>query len=319
VNLMFLLPSLGYGLFLFLANGTPVLLILSLLTLSVWLVVGGQRKVDNKAEVSILGGRIYLGDRRLNLLPWSWSTETRNVVYQALHAPRPKSLSTTELTPAQLGVNHQGVVQSPIGTGTPHAIIIGQTGSGKTQLIKRLMSAFAGEIWVIDPKGGADFQEILASRVFIGVELDAAAEAVAELIQIRQQVPGEQLLIVVDELAEACRQPKLMQVLEQLTAKGRSLGLHFVGASQTMSGIPRGIWINCHSKFALRADPSDRAQLGFPIKPLGTASGEGYAELLIDQVTQFWFPFQGSTGAVEAVVGNPLLARVLPRPAARHP
>lgn len=309
MNLLFLLPSIGYGLYLFLSSGSAVLLVLSALTFAIWSIVAGQRRFDTSEKVSIREGRIYLGDRRLNLFPWTWGTKVRDVVYPALF-PEPRAkLELAELPQWAIGLTLDGhPLPSPITPLNPHAIIIGQTGSGKTELTKRLINAFQGDVIVIDFKGGFDYEFLDSPLTLVPGK---SVERALELLQRRLSVPGNPTLVVVDELAEALREPKLAQQLELVTSKGRSLGVHFVGASQTMTSIPRTIWTNCHSRFALRADPIDRSQLGMPVKPLSLET-HGYAELFSETLKGFFFPAAIATRRAET--GNPLLVRATPRP-----
>ena len=274
---------------------------LSALTLLVWLVVGSQRKLDTSAPVSVRDGRIWLGDRRLNLFPWTWSTKVRDAVYPALFPdPRPQP-DLSSLAPWAIGVTFEGeVLPSPITPKSPHAIICGQTGSGKTQLIKRIIGGFTGDVIVLDFKGGMDFQDLTTPiRLFTGDQCEMAIEVISQ----RLSNPGPPTLVVADELAEAVRNFKLAQVLESVASKGRSLGVHFVGATQTMTGIPRAISSNCHSRFALRADSIDRSQLGFPIQPLNPEV-IGYAELFDGRIKGFLFP--AAVAKTAAVNNNPL-------------
>ena len=310
VNVLFLLPSIGYGLFLFLSSGSTVLLVLSSLTLLVWGLVASQRKHDVSQPVKVVDGRVWLGDRRLNLFPWSWSTKVRDVVYPALFpavSPRPNPI---DLPTWALGLDLENQpIPSPISASKPHALIVGQTGSGKTELIKRIIGAFQGDVIVIDFKGGYDYESLTHPlRLFVGEQ----AELAIVTLQARLSSPGTPTLVVVDELAEALRNLKLAQQLESIASKGRSLGVHFVGATQTMTGISRTIWSNCHSRFALRADPIDRSQLGFSIKPLQPES-LGYAELNDGETIAFMFPAQPPS-MEEPATGNPLFLRVASRP-----
>ncbi len=257
-----------------------------------------------------MDGRVWLGDRRLNLFPWTWSTRVRDVVYPALF-PEPKSQASTADLPAwALGVDFENQpIPSPISPNKPHAIIVGQTGSGKTELVKRIIGAFQGDVIVIDFKGGFDYESLTHPlRLFAGDQVELAIAT----LQARLMAPGNPTLVVVDELAEALRNLKLAQQLESIAAKGRSLCVHFVGATQTMTGITRTISTNCHSRFALRADPIDRSQLGFPTKPLHPEC-LGYAELSDGETRGFLFPAQAPL-LEDFVPGNPLFLRVGTKP-----
>jgi len=72
-------------------------------------------------------------------------------------------------------------------------------------------------------------------------------------------------IIVIDELGELLRQhPRLAQALEQVAARGRSLGMHLVVTNQSMSGIARGLLVNLRARVAIGdMDPIDFSQLGF--------------------------------------------------------
>jgi hypothetical protein len=308
--MLFLLPSIGYGLYLFLTSGSVVLLVLSGLTLLVWLVVGAQRKLDTTQPVRVEAGRVWLGDIRLNLYPWTWSTKVRDVVYTALFPPAAIEPNLAVVPPWALGISLDAqLVPSPISKQAPHALVVGQTGSGKTELLKRIIASFQGEVIVIDFKGGFDYEALTTPiRLFVSNQ----AEAATEVLRARLAKPGAPTLVVVDELAEALRNHLLAQQLESIAAKGRSLGIHFVGASQTMTGISRTIWSNCHSRFSLRADSIDRAQLGLPIKPLQPET-LGYAELFDGTLRGFRFPVH-VTEQAPPDAGNPLLFRVATKP-----
>lgn len=310
MNVLFLLPSVGYGLYLFLASGSPVLLVLSGFTLIIWVIVSSQRKHDVSQPVKVLEGRVWLGDRRLNLFPWTWSTKVRDVVYPALFPELSSKPQTADLPSWALGVDLENQpIPSPISPAKPHAIIVGQTGSGKTELIKRIIGAFRGDVIVVDFKGGHDYESLTNPlRLFAGDQVELAIAT----LQARLAAPGNPILVVVDELAEALRNLKLAQQLESIASKGRSLGVHFVGATQTMTGISRTISTNCHSRFALRADPIDRSQLGFPTKPLQLES-LGYAELNDGETRAFYFPAQAPL-VEDYVPGNPLFLRVATKP-----
>jgi DNA segregation ATPase FtsK/SpoIIIE-like protein len=311
---MFLLPTFGYGLFLFLSTGSAVLLVLSILTFGVWLVIGSQRKLNSSEPVSVKDQRIYVGDRRLNLFPWSWGVEIRNLVYSYLYAETKPVLNFDNLPATALGLTSNGeAIYSPIGPKNPHALLIGQTGAGKSQLLRRIIAGFDSDIWIVDFKGGADFQGISASEMFLEADVERATAAISLELQSRGKCPAEPLLLVVDELSEALRHPRLAAAIELVAAKGRSLGIHFVGASQTMTGIPRSLWVNCHCRFALRADSVDRSVLGMPPKALHDERDIGYAELWLSELTQIWFPF-GAAGNQESEIDpeptNPFLVRV---------
>lgn len=313
MNLIFLLPSLGYGVFLFATTGSPILLLLSGLTFAVWSVFSNQKRFDPSAEVSLQDGRVWLGDKRLGPFPWLWSAQVRNVVYPALY-PEPKvEVDLMNLPSWAWGIAASGeLLPSPICRTSPHTLVIGQTGAGKTQLLARAIGAFEQEVVVLDLKGGEDYVHMASALTLYGpLQVE---EAIAHL-NSRLQISAAPTLFVVDELADALRIPKLATAIESLCAKGRSFGAHFLGASQTMTGISRAIWSNCQNRVAIRADSIDRVQLGLPAKPLN-AEVIGYAELSTPVISGFYFPEASKVNP--KVLGNPLMTREATMPSSEH-
>jgi S-DNA-T family DNA segregation ATPase FtsK/SpoIIIE len=85
-------------------------------------------------------------------------------------------------------------------------------------------------------------------------------------------------IVVIDELGELLRQhPRLAQVLEQIAARGRSLGIHLVVANQSLAGVSRGLLVNLRARIAIgEMEPIDLNQLGFRSKANQAASGPGW-------------------------------------------
>ncbi len=264
MSLLFLVPSVGYGLYLFIAQGNPILLIMSAVMFLVYSQTMKYRDIPNDASVIFLEDRVYLGDRRLPLLAILWPAKIRNQIFEAAFRKDPRELL------ADLRTDHHGVSLAGEGLSlepsdkSPHGIIIGPTGCGKTQLMRAVVNSFQGEIWAVDFKGGSGFRDF-QNLAKIATEPDAQKLAleIKELIDNRQQRAFSMpLLLVVDELGEVMRHRELAQAIELVAAKGRSLGVFLLCANQTLSQVPRTIWVNCAIRVAIRADPVDAAQLG---------------------------------------------------------
>ncbi len=264
MNLLFVLPSVGYGLYLFATTGSPILLIMSGLTVLVWSLVSSQRDQDLKAQVSVREGRVYLGDRRLSEFPWLWGKQVRNLVYEAVATARRVAAERVDFEPGLLRDSATGELFRPqLDERNPHLLVIGRSGSGKTQLLRWLLQR-ATDFRIIDFKGGVDFRDFDSALLFTQQEQDSATAWLQDLIDSREhQAAEEPVWIVVDELGELLRASKLAPLLDSIAAKGRGLGIHLVLLNQTMTSIPRTIWANCANRIVLQADPVDRVQLGF--------------------------------------------------------
>lgn len=319
MNLLFLVPSLGYGFVLFVTTGNALLLWLSIATMVVWLIHSNNKAFDLTHQVHFEEDRVWIGERRLPISPLLWGTNIRNLVYaNAFPAAAPEL--DPEVFEGAIGITETGVqIMQPISQTSPHAILLGPTGSGKTELMRLIASQFRGSVWVIDFKGGsgfADFQK--AEKLIAFAELEQLAEFSDELEQRQHRRFSKPLLVVVDELSEVLKVQAFAQFLESLAAKGRSLNMFLMVANQTLSLVPRTIWVNCANRFSVGADLIDRSQLGFNSKPAQISILDGSAELLTKSgQVAFSFPFgyrSSVIGVTPSDDSNPLLSRVASRP-----
>jgi len=172
----------------------------------------------------------------------------------------------------------------------PHAVIWGQSGSGKTVLLRTLVNAISRRytpqdvqvVW-IDFKGGTGALGLASLPHVVGVLTDLQAYRVSRVYQglaaeIRRRerllgdhgvndlsvLPGDvvcpRTLIVIDEVAIVLRDyPQWNDLLADLAARGRALGLHLVVAGQRISGqVPRSVLANASLRLCLRVgDPSE--------------------------------------------------------------
>jgi hypothetical protein len=321
MNLLFLLPSLGYGLILFTTTGNAMLLWLSLATMAVWVIHSQRKSLDLNLPVSFVDQRVWIGERRLSLFPPFWGSEVRNLVYSEAFGSKPfQDLDPETLFQKQIGISTCGhAVHQPISATNPHAILIGPTGSGKTELMKLIAAQYGSEIWAIDFKGGAGFHNFHGvSKLVTDRDLGSLAELLDEFSHRQLQPANPRLLLVVDELGEALREPRVAKLVEQVAAKGRSLNVMLLAANQTLSQIPRTVWVNCANRISVAADLVDRAQLGFTGKPPAKFESLLTAELLQGS-KQLSFGFavgvnQEKTASAKTEAVNPLLTRVSTKP-----
>jgi S-DNA-T family DNA segregation ATPase FtsK/SpoIIIE len=176
----------------------------------------------------------------------------------------------------------------------PHLLIVGATGTGKSELLRLLISGWLNqatplELSLIDFKGGATMARFAQHHRVVALATDlettsalAIANSLEHQLIDRQNSMAEvgaqsiedfwrqgralsRRFVVIDELGELLRQhPRLSQVLEQIAARGRSLGMHLVVSNQSLSGVSRGLLVNLRARMAIgEMDPIDLSQLGF--------------------------------------------------------
>jgi hypothetical protein len=106
-----------------------------------------------------------------------------------------------------------------------------------------------------------------------------------------------EIVVVVDEFAAALATgAKAISCLEDVCARGRSLGIHLIAATQSLTGIPRSMLTNLRARIAMASsDPIDLVQLGFNPGKLSLASvsgwGSGYLATANTSADGFYFPF----------------------------
>ena len=171
----------------------------------------------------------------------------------------------------------------------PHALIVGATGAGKSELLKLITCSLLSSgnytklrLVLIDFKGGAALREIARHPSTLTLVTDLEPERherfwlylQGELIQREHQLATlkrstvsetdiPRLIVIADELpAIIASTPLALTTLESIAARGRSLGVHLIASSQSLSGIPRSLLTNLTLRFALGiTDPGDLVAL----------------------------------------------------------
>jgi S-DNA-T family DNA segregation ATPase FtsK/SpoIIIE len=204
----------------------------------------------------------------------------------------------------------------------PHLIIVGPTGSGKSEFLKLLVHSLLQEgscqLVLFDFKGGATLERFQASCVGLATDLDSAGQrklwdfVSLELTNREQQFAKAQVanleqfndlgnslasvVVVVDEFAAALATGVLASAcIEDVCARGRSLGVHLIAATQSLTGIPRAMLTNLRARVAMASsDPIDLVQLGMNPNKLSLAPvagwGSGYVATANSAARGFYFP-----------------------------
>jgi len=168
----------------------------------------------------------------------------------------------------------------------PHALIAGTTGSGKSELLRSLVLALAVDmppdqlhVVLVDFKGGGAFDVVSDLPHIAGLItdldetlVDRALGSLRAELQRRESLfrelgvasfeaaararPGSlaRLVLVIDEFAAlAADYPDLLESIVDLAARGRSLGMHLILATQRPSGVvDQKIRANTNVRIALR-------------------------------------------------------------------
>lgn len=184
----------------------------------------------------------------------------------------------------RVGRRHGTAVELDLVAGGPHAIVAGTTGSGKSEFLLAWLAALAAthppdrvSFLLVDFKGGAAFEPLRGLPHIAGIVTDLddgqaeravlslraelrhresvlRVERVRDLVELGPDVDLPRLVIVVDEFQSMVeRFPDLGPVIADIAARGRSLGVHLVLASQRPNGVVREqVVANCAIRVSFR-------------------------------------------------------------------
>ena len=224
--------------------------------------------------------------------------------------------------PLWLGADTQSERVLDLSSDGPHLIIVGPTGSGKSEFLKLLVYSLLQEnscrLVLFDFKGGATLERFQGNSLGLATDLDTASQKrlwefvsweltnreqlfansqVANLEQFNSlgnDMPA--VVVIVDEFAAALATgAKASACLEDVCARGRSLGIHLIAATQSLTGIPRAMLTNLRARVAMASsDPIDLVQLGMNPNKLAITPvagwGAGYVATATSAVQGFYFP-----------------------------
>jgi S-DNA-T family DNA segregation ATPase FtsK/SpoIIIE len=183
----------------------------------------------------------------------------------------------------------------------PHALVGGTTGAGKSEFLQSWVMGMAAayspdrvSFLFVDYKGGAAFADCLHLPHTVGLVTDLSPHLVRraltslraelhhrerllnrkkakDLLELQRQADPEAppyLIIIVDEFAAlATEVPEFVDGVVDVAARGRSLGLHLILATQRPAGVIKdSLRANTNLRVALRmADEDDAVDiLGVP-------------------------------------------------------
>jgi len=188
----------------------------------------------------------------------------------------------------------------------PHALIVGSTGAGKSELLKLITGSMLASVSerkmamvLIDFKGGAALTALNTHPCSLTMLTDIDGSnherfwlyllgelkqreftlAHAEKSSIDQLPELPRLLVLADELPAILTSHNLApSAIEAIAARGRSLGVHLIATSQSLSGIPRSLITNLTLRFALGVtDPGDLVSLSPTMRPSNISSTNAIA------------------------------------------
>lgn len=230
-------------------------------------------------------------------------------------------LNPQSTLPLWLGVGEQSEIEIDLAKDGPHAIVIGPTGSGKSELIRLAMLSLKNngcQLALFDFKGGSSLAEFESYSIGLATDLDSSTQLglwarISNELTDREELfalsrssaiedftatvsPLPRLVVVIDEFSAAINSSgTALKTIEAIVARGRSLGIHLIAATQSLSGIPRSLITNLGIRIAMRsADEVDLVQLGIKPQRNSVTAIEGWAEAFyargFDAVLRFRFP-----------------------------
>ena len=221
-----------------------------------------------------------------------------------------------------IGANESRELVLDLVSDGPHLIVVGPTGSGKSEFLRLLLTSLRAtqdfKLALFDYKGGAALEEFAEDSIGIATDLDQESQlalftllanelaererlfASAKCSSIETYVAAghdlSRLVVVVDEFVAALASgPKALATIEEIAARGRSLGVHLVAATQSLSGVSRAMLTNLRARVAMSSsDPIDMVQLGINPGKHKSINVAGWASAIVYlgsvQAESFGFP-----------------------------
>ena len=238
-------------------------------------LVGAAEVARWAHSLSAVAARAGIDDRSIEL--------PRRLQLDELQRPAGTGLDRSSLS-AIVGQVAGEALELDLARCGPHALVAGTTGSGKSEFLLAWIVALAAahaparvSFLLVDFKGGAAFEPVRGLPHVTGIvtdldesEAERAVQSLRAELTHRETVLARsgardiagladgvelaRLVIVVDEFqAMLERFPALGTIIADIAARGRSLGVHLVLASQRPNGVVREqVSANCAIRVSLR-------------------------------------------------------------------
>ena len=308
MQLVWLIPSMAMGLAFGFATGMWQLALMSGVSALVAIGIQFARRPRKSFRLEIRARGVFVNGRRVSyqirFWPKAWREEFARQAdalfasaEQQLTKSRIESLSFIAGFGCELNLAEDG----------PHRFVVGPTGSGKSKSLELVLNTLAGdpELMLADFKGGATlsrFGDCVTDLSSVEVR-EAFWAGLNQLLHQREgylvlhgvsravETSLRPVVVVVDELAHALREDRpALAALSAVAARGRSLGVHLICASQSVAGVPRELLVNLNLRVVLAGtDEVDALQLGAKSRPAKLA-GAGVG--LVVGGPEFRFPFR---------------------------
>jgi S-DNA-T family DNA segregation ATPase FtsK/SpoIIIE len=210
-----------------------------------------------------------------------------------------------------IGASEQRELTLDIVSDGPHLIVVGPTGSGKSEFLRLLITSLRAtqefDLALFDFKGGAALEEFAEEAIGIATDLDPESQQSLFALLVNELSNREQLfanskcssietyvasggelsrlVVVVDEFVAALASgPKALATIEDIAARGRSLGIHLVAATQSLTGVTRSMITNLRARVIMASsDPIDMVQLGINPSKHKPLTVPGWASAIISR------------------------------------
>jgi energy-coupling factor transporter ATP-binding protein EcfA2 len=208
--------------------------------------------------------------------------------------------------PFWAGVSEGADLEFDLARDGPHALIVGSTGAGKSEFLKLITGSMLASVKpkemlmvLIDFKGGAALTALnthpCAMTLLTDIDgtnherfwlylLGELKQREFELAKagkssVDQYPELPRLLVLADELPAILTSHNLAPTaMEAIAARGRSLGVHLIATSQSLSGISRSLITNLTLRFALGVtDPGDLVSLSPTVRPSTLSTSKAIA------------------------------------------